>query len=180
MSGSNKSVQFCTIVGRCGMRLCSSEEKNREFTVDSLRELSMFGALSNEAVGYLLNNGQVYEMEVGDRLFSYGDRSDEFYIIISGEVVFYQRKDCGGHGVPVRKYLSGEQLGFVGMIGLHTRRGDGIMDQSGFVLKISSALFQGFCESFSEEFKVLMINVAREMSREISSLDQMYSDVVKK
>ncbi len=59
------------------------------------------------------------------------------------------------------------------MIGLQARHGNAVMQKEGFVLEISSALFHELCDIYPEDFKIFMINVTREMSREIAQLDNM-------
>ena len=131
----------------------------------------MFGALSDSCVSFLLEHGKLIEYTAGDHLFSLGDASDQFFIILTGQVAFYQTAD--GHKTYIRSSRAGEQIGFVGMIGLHARRGDAVIEQSGLLLEVSSALFHQVCEKFPEDFVIFMINISREMSREISHLDAL-------
>lgn len=44
--------------------------------------------------------------------------------------------------------------------------------QAQFPLSVSHR----FCEAYPEEFKILMINITREMSREIADLDTMCAE----
>ncbi|WP_315983884.1 hypothetical protein [Aliamphritea spongicola] len=93
--------------------------------------------------------------------------------MLSGQARFYHPKTDSDDQVPLKAYLPGEQLGFVGMIGLQARHGNAVMQKEGFVLEISSALFHELCDIYPEDFKIFMINVTREMSREIAQLDNM-------
>lgn len=158
------------------MNVVSFDELQRQFPEGFCQRLSMFGALSQESLNFLLQQGDLLAVQVGDELFSVGDNSDTFYVIINGAVRFYQQRDHDGERVPLRLYVAGEQIGFVGMIGLHERRGDAIVEQEGCLLQISSALFHQLCEQYPEMFMIFLINITREMSREISHLDQMYAD----
>ena len=62
------------------------------------------------------------------------------------------------------------------MIGLHPRRGDAVVEKEGYLLEISTELFHKLCEQYPEMFMIFLINITREMSREISHLDQLYAD----
>ncbi|WP_428036035.1 Crp/Fnr family transcriptional regulator [Amphritea sp.] len=158
------------------MNVISFDELQRQFPEGFCQHLSMFGALSEESLNFLLQQGNLLAVQVGDELFRVGDNSDKFYVIISGAVRFYQQRDHDGERVPLRLYMAGEQIGFVGMIGLHERRGDAVIETEGYLLEISSALFHQLCEQYPEMFMIFLINITREMSREISHLDQMYAD----
>jgi len=133
----------------------------------------MFGALPPECLELLLQEGRLWQMEKGDWFFKQGDESGKFCIILSGFIRFYQPRERDGKMMPLRLYGVGEQIGFVGMIGLHERRGDALMEQEGFILEISSDLFHELCLQLPQAFQIFLINIAREMSREISQLDQM-------
>ena len=134
----------------------------------------MFGALSEECRDFLLQQGSLWHARPGDVLFSIGDNSGLFYIVLSGIVRFFQPDGETGEMVPLRCYEVGQQIGFVGMIGLHQRRGDAIMEEEGYLLEVSSDLFHRLCEQYPQMFQIFLINITREMSREISHLDQMY------
>jgi signal-transduction protein with cAMP-binding, CBS, and nucleotidyltransferase domain len=156
------------------MRVSPYAELKEQFSTDFCHSLSMFGALCDESLEFLLHEGRLCHCDTGDRLFSLGDYSEMFYVVLSGTVRFYQSKEEAGELVPLREYKVGEQIGFVGMIGLHQRRGSAVMEQPGYVLEVSAELFHRLCDRYPEAFKIFFINIAREMSREISHLDQMY------
>ncbi len=158
------------------MKAVSLAELEQQYPQGFCQSLSMFGALSNESLQFLLQQGELLSVQPGDRLFSIGDVSEQFYVIIKGGVRFYQHRPEDDVSVPMRLYAEGEQIGFVGMIGLHARRGDAVVENEGYLLKISTELFHRLCEQYPEMFMIFLINITREMSREISHLDQMYAD----
>ncbi len=149
-------------------------ERREQFSTDFCHGLSMFGALSDASLDFMLQRGRILQADAGEALFSVGEKSDMFYVVLAGSVRFFQAKDESAMKVPLRKYQVGEQVGFVGMIGLHQRRGDALMEESGYLMEISSELFHQLCEKFPEMFQIFLINITREMSREISQLDLMY------
>lgn len=136
-------------------------------------ELSMFGALQQDTVEFLMHEGKLLQFEPGEHLFRTGEESDHFYIILSGNVGYYHNN--GEQLVHIRSYRAGEQIGFVGMIGLHPRRGDCIAEQPSCLLEVSAELFQRVCAERAEQFAIFLINMTREMSREISDLDNICS-----
>ncbi len=145
------------------------------FPTDICRELSMFGALSQDCLGYLLSEGRICYCERGDFLFTPGEDSGHFFVVLSGRIGFSrQKKD---KSIFIRSFSAGEQIGFVGMIGLHERRGYAVAQEPSHVLEISSALFHHICEKFPADFVIFLINITREMSREINHLDALCADL---
>jgi len=156
------------------MNVVSFDELQQQFPEGFCQHLSMCGALSEESLNFLLQQGDLLSFQAGYQLFRTGADSAKFYVIINGSVRFHQLRENDGERVPLRLYVAGEQIGFVGMIGLHERRGDAIIETAGYLLEISSALFHQLCEQYPEMFMIFLINITREMSREITHLDQMY------
>ena len=155
------------------MQLYQYSDLSGQFSLEYCHGLSMFGALSDESLEFLLTHGDIYKLAGNDRIYSLGDSSDMFFVILSGQARFYHPKTDSDDQIPLKAYLPGEQLGFVGMIGLQARHGNAVMQKEGFILEISSALFHELCDIYPEDFKIFMINVTREMSREIAQLDNM-------
>jgi len=151
------------------MKALSQSEINRRYPPEFCRQLSMFGALGEGCVRYLLQQGEVMQMEGGEQVMARGDRSDHFYILLQGQIAYFRYS--GDWPVHIRSYGQGEQVGFVGMIGLIERMGDVFAEEDSVALRISNELFNQVCERFSADFMIFMINMTREMSREITELD---------
>ncbi|SIS46454.1 Crp/Fnr family transcriptional regulator [Neptunomonas antarctica] len=157
------------------LRNYSSSGLQDVFSYDVCRELSMFGALTQECLEFLLSEGHIYECEQGDVLFSPGEGSGNFYIVLSGRVGFSRQKS--DKSIYIRSFNPGEQIGFVGMIGLHERRGYAVIEKPGYLLEVSSELFHQICEKYPADFVIFLINITREMGREINHLDSLCADI---
>lgn len=142
-----------------------------EFPLSLCRELSLFGALSDEALSFLIEQGVKLSYTKGEFLFKLGNPSDCFFIIIDGQLDYYRYVD--ETQIFIRSYYPGEQVGYISMIGLHDRQGDIIVKKSTTVLVVSSDLFHQVCSKYSQDFVVFLINMTREMSREITDLDSL-------
>jgi len=142
-----------------------------ELTVDDCREFSVFGALSNDSIEYLLRNGDLLHLESEEKLYELGDKSDCFFIVLSGQLAFHKvHKD---HSCLVRNFGPGEELGFVGMISLHPRAGWARMVETGVLLRVSCNLFHDFQQRNANEFTLLLINLVRDKSRELTAANNM-------
>ncbi|MFC6673734.1 cyclic nucleotide-binding domain-containing protein [Marinobacterium aestuariivivens] len=152
------------------MHAITTLELTREVTPESLRECSVFGALSLDAVRFLIQEGKGYRLEPNDRLFDYGDRGDSFFVVLSGAIEFYARYfDSYSY---TRTACFGDEIGYVAMIALHDRSGRAIAREESLVLEISAALYSDLHDRYPFDFGVIVLNLARNMARLIRSLSE--------
>ncbi|MFC6671748.1 cyclic nucleotide-binding domain-containing protein [Marinobacterium aestuariivivens] len=138
---------------------------------DSLSELSTFGALSRNCVHFMLNRGRLLRLEPGEVLYRPGTSSGSFFVLLDGALRFY--KHFPRCDVFTRVFRSGEQLGFDAMIGLHERTGTPVAMEPLLILEISVELFHDIHLHYPADFGLIMINLARELSREIAALEEV-------
>ncbi len=135
------------------------------------RELSTFGALSDRVIRRLLCEGSIVELEAGEVVYRAGERTDSFYVVLSGAMNLYVSND---HlHVLTRPHLRGEEFGFVPMIALHDRTATAVAAQAGtLVVKITADQFHELHVSEPDDFGLLLLNLAREMARAVGALSQ--------
>ncbi len=75
--------------------------------------------------------------------------------------------------VLTRYFGAGEQMGFDLMIGLISHNGIDVAVEESLILDISSEQFYNLHVSFPADFGLLMINLSRELAREISMLEDV-------
>ncbi|MEP5837480.1 MAG: cyclic nucleotide-binding domain-containing protein [Marinobacter sp.] len=151
------------------------EQVLNKFPFEHLRELATFGALSDECILDLLENGHLMELAPGDALYEAGSSADEFYVIIDGTLdLFHHFED---KRAPTRTYHAGDQLGFVGIIALHPHRGTAIACETCWTVAISSSQFFDLNHTAPENFGLLMINLSRGMARTISILGDVITEL---
>lgn len=137
---------------------------------DYLKNVSTLGALSDDALMFLLEQGDILQPVVGERLFSYEDPVDSFYVVLDGQIDFY--KPCRNGRTLIRQYHRGMEIGFVAMIGLHGRAGDADAGpQPTYLLRVSTGLFSDLQQKMPNDFGILLLNLAREMSRRLREAD---------
>lgn len=135
---------------------------------DWLQSGSVFGAISRDAIQFLLENGRILRVAEGEEIFGYGDPGNNFFIVCQGSVDFY--KECRGEYAYTRTVLTGGEVGFVAMIALHEHVGKAVAREESIVLEISSALFAGLHEKYPFDFGIMTLNLARELARVVRRL----------
>ena len=157
------------------MSVLSVEQVLEKFPFEHLRELSSFGALSDDCILSLLENGRLFELAPGEALYEAGSSADEFYVIIDGTLdLFHHYED---KRAPTRTYHAGDQLGFVGIIALHPHKGTAIACESCWVVTITGKQFFALNHTAPESFGLLMINLSRGMARTISVLGDVITEL---
>jgi len=139
--------------------------------ISYLQDLSTFGALSADVIAELVCQGQVVSLDKGEYIAHFDEKAEDFQVILQGVIAYYKR--CDGRDVLTRYFCRGEQLGFDEMIGLITRSGTDVAVKDSLILNISSAQFYDLHVNYPAEFGVFMINLARELSREIELLEDV-------
>lgn len=116
------------------MQQISSAAFFQHCTLDQLKSGSIFDAISEDCIRYLLSEGVLYKVRAGDRVFDYSDIGDSFLIVCSGCLSFLTRHN--GECFHTRNISFGEESGFVSMIALQDRSGYTVARDDSIVLEI--------------------------------------------
>ena len=135
------------------------------------RELATFGALPDEVITYILENGIIRQYQAGEYISRMGETAGDFQVVLAGKMAFYKHHE--DHDTLTRYFNAGEQMGFDLMMGLLTHNGTDVAIEDSLILEISSSQFHGIHVNYPEAFGILMINLSRELSREIAMLEDV-------
>lgn len=143
--------------------------------LDYFKAASTFGALSEEAILFLLGKGKLQSLEEGDRVFSCGERGDFFVVVLKGKLGYYRENDRGK--LLMREVLFGEEVGYVSMIGLLDRQGSVYALEPSVILRVDSDLFYQLHLDLPSDFGILMLNLSRELARTICGINDRFVEV---
>ena len=153
------------------MQLLDPAEVIDSLGMTYLHELSTFGALSEAVILDLITNGKVERLQKGEYIAHHDEKADDFQIVLQGRMAYYKRQQ--GHDVLTRYFAEGEQMGFDEMIGLIIRDGTDVAVADSLLLSISSSQFYNLHVEYPGEFGILMLNLSRELAREIAILEDV-------
>lgn len=151
------------------MRTLDGRQLIEQLGIDYFKACSSFGALSDQCIRFLIERGVVLQLDKGDKLFSYGDPGDSFYIVLKGRIEYL--KPRGNGYTHVRDYTFGQEFGCVAMIGLHDRAGDHIAPEESVVVQVTSGLFHALQEALPKDFGLFLLNLSRELARRLRESD---------
>jgi CRP-like cAMP-binding protein len=153
------------------MKNLSADKLLARRDLTSFTSASVFGALPETAIQWLLERGEIRAMEEGESLFAPGEPGNSFHVILQGRVSYH--KFHQGKYAFIRDYHRGEQIGFMSLIALHDRVGRAECHADTIALEIDSTQFHAFHNERPLEFGILMLNLAREMARSLRTADNM-------
>lgn len=153
------------------MKILEAAEVIDRLGITYLQELSTFGALTEAVIIELLQQGRIEQLEKGEYIAHFGEQAADFQVVLQGSLAYYKRFE--GHDVLTRYFKQGEQLGFDEMIGLIVRNGTDVAAEDSLILNISSSQFYKLHVEHPAEFGIFMINLARELAREIEMLEDV-------
>ncbi|MFC6673331.1 cyclic nucleotide-binding domain-containing protein [Marinobacterium aestuariivivens] len=142
-----------------------------ELDAYGLQSGSIFGAISREAIRFLVENGKVYSVRQHEEIFRSGDPGGSFFVVCRGSVDFFKHHQ--GKYAYTRTSMPGEEVGFVAMIALHDHVGKAVAHEDSIVLEISSELFADLHEKYPFDFGIMTLNLARDLARIVRKLSNI-------
>ncbi|MBW4934116.1 Crp/Fnr family transcriptional regulator [Marinobacter sp. F4206] len=138
-------------------------------------ELSTFGALPEEPILRMLKKGRIIGLDAGERLYSVGEPSEAFYIVLSGIMNSWMPRKDGGWTL-ARCHEPGDDMGFVPMISLSDRPATTKADEDSVVLEITCGHFLDLHLQEPEVFGLMLLNLTRGMARTIITMASMLAE----
>ena len=92
------------------MQQISAQTALEELRPEALQGGSLFGALSAEAIRFLLEQGKVYRARKDDVIFNCGDAGDSFFVVCKGSVDFFKQHLVSCHAMNFHKYRGSDRL----------------------------------------------------------------------
>ena len=156
------------------MRNPDVDEVIERLGMERLREQPALADMSEAFIVELVNEGTLIQLDKGEYIAHYAEKADDFQLVLEGCIAYYKR--CDSHDVLTRHFAVGEQVGFDEMIGLIPRDGTDVAVEDTLLLSISSDQFFRMHVKYPAEFGILMIHLARELSREIEILEDVVGE----
>ena len=112
-------------------------------TIDTLRQVPLFGSLDDEAAKRLCESLETLDCKTGTFLFRAGDSGDAMYVIEHGKVrICVQAAD--GHQVTLTEFGRGDFFGEMALLGGQRRSADALVAEGARLAVLSRELFLSF------------------------------------
>lgn len=144
-------------------------------TAESLRDIGLFGALSDDVLEHLASALPVQLVGAGEHVFREGDSAREMFVVLSGEVEVLKR---GKRGAEARVALlgPGDWFGEMSILDVQPRSATVTAVAPSRLLKITSESLDALYRRDLKSYSLIVLNVARELSRRLRVADGIIAD----
>ena len=154
----------------------SRDSQEPAITVASLREIALFGALSDEVVDRLARALKVMRVGPGDTIFREGDTvAREMYVVLEGEIEVMKRSRRG-RDVRVAILGPADCFGEMSMIDMQSRSATVRALAPSRLLTLTSEDMDALYRSDLKSYSLIVLNIARDLSRRLRVTDGILAD----
>ena len=141
-----------------------------------LREIGLFGALSDEVLVHLSQALQQRRVAPGTTLFSEGDAGHDMYIVLEGEVEVIKRSR---RGRPQRVAILGpnDAFGEMSIIDIQPRSATVRVLAPALLLRVASEDLDALYRHDLKSYAIVVLNIARDLSRRLRVTDGILADI---
>ena len=144
-------------------------------TAESLREIGLFGALSDEVLHDLATALPVELIPPGDAVFREGDQAREMFVVLGGECEVLKRGKRGGEA-RVALLGTGDWFGEMSILDVQPRSASVIAVAPTRLLRITSEALDALYRRDLKSYSLIVLNISRELSRRLRVADGIIAD----
>lgn len=142
-----------------------------------LRNIGLFGALSDDVLGYLATLLTVETPPAGATLFREGEDANAMFVVINGEVEVLKKSK---RGVEARVAVlgPGDWFGEMSIVDIQPRSATVRALAPSRLLRVSSADLDALYRHDLRSYAIIILNLARELSRRLRVADGILADLI--
>ncbi|NRF70950.1 cyclic nucleotide-binding domain-containing protein [Aquincola sp. S2] len=139
--------------------------------IELLQQMPIFGAIREDALAYLLEPAPSVRVSAGSYFFREGEPAQSMYVLESGRVSII--KNWGGRELLLRELGPGDCIGEMALLDLFPRSATvrAVLDCT--AIELTPAHMMRLYEKDLEQFALIQMNIAREMSRRLRVTDEL-------
>jgi CRP-like cAMP-binding protein len=142
-----------------------------------LREVGLFGALSDEALAHLSQSLSLITPGAGDIVFREGETAREMYVVLRGEMEVLKRSRRG-FDARVAMLGPGDWFGEMGIVDVQPRSATVRALAPGRLIRITAADLDSLYRFDIKSYALIVLNLARELSRRLRVADGILADFI--
>ncbi len=151
-------------------------EKERA-PLERFREIGLFGGLSDEILETFVANLPVMEVPAGETVFKEGESGRELFVLLDGEVEIL-RHSKRGHETRVAMLGPGDWFGEMSVLDVLPRSATTRAVSPSRLLRFTAHDLDALYRRDLRAYSLLVLNIAREMSRRLRVADGLLAEVV--
>jgi CRP-like cAMP-binding protein len=144
-------------------------------TPTMLREIGLFGALSDEVLAHLARTLKPLSLGSGDLVFREGEPAHEMYVLLEGEVEVLRRSRAGrDHRIALLG--PNDCFGEMSVVDMQPRSATVRAVAPSRVLRMSTEDMDGLYRHDLKSYALITLNIARDLSRRLRVTDGILAD----
>ena len=132
--------------------------------------MPIFGGIRAEVISGMLEHAATVKVPQGEFYFREGDKSESMYVLEAGRVQLL--KHFGGAAHILGELGPGDCFGEMALLDLFPRSASVIAETDCSAIELSTRSLYGLYESDVEQFALVQMNIARELSRRLRAADE--------
>jgi CRP/FNR family transcriptional regulator, cyclic AMP receptor protein len=144
-------------------------------TVDKLREIGLFGALSDEVLIHLASTLKQLAAMPGEMIFREGDLAHEMFVLLDGEVEVV-KKSRAGREHRIALLGPADCFGEMSLIDMQARSATVRSVAPSRLLRISSEDMDALYRHDLKSYALITLNIARDLSRRLRVTDGILAE----
>jgi CRP/FNR family cyclic AMP-dependent transcriptional regulator len=146
-------------------------------SIDDLRRIGLFGAVSDDALDFLSQKLTVLSPTPGETVFHEGDSARDMFVVMGGEAEVL-KKSQSGLDARVAVLGPGDWFGEMSILDVQPRSASVRVLAPSRILRISAADLDALYRHDLKAYAIIVLNVARELSRRLRVADGLIADFV--
>ncbi|HTQ07804.1 MAG TPA: cyclic nucleotide-binding domain-containing protein [Polyangiaceae bacterium] len=148
-----------------------------EIAPSDLRNIGLFGALSDEVLVFLAGMLTVVKPTIGETIFREGDEANAMYVVLSGEMEV-TKKSRGAVDARVAVLGPGDWFGEMSIVDIQPRSATVRALAPGRLIRVSAADLDSLYRHDVRSYAIIVLNLARELSRRLRVADGILADLI--
>jgi len=145
-------------------------------SIERLREIGLFGALSDEVLEHLSKNLQQRREAPGTTIFQEGDAAHDMFVVLDGEVEVL-KKSRRGRVQRVAILGPNDAFGEMSIIDVQPRSATVRALAPTRLLRIAAEDLDALYRHDVKSYAIVVLNVARDLSRRLRVTDGILADI---
>jgi CRP-like cAMP-binding protein len=146
-------------------------------TSEELRNVGLFGAIGDEVLAFLTDRLTVVDLATGEYVFREGDEARDMYVVLSGEMEV-QKQSQAGVEARVAMLGPGDWFGEMSILDVQPRSASVRTLAPARLLRIRATDLDALYRHDLKAYAIIVLNIARELSRRLRVADGLLADFV--
>jgi CRP/FNR family cyclic AMP-dependent transcriptional regulator len=157
------------------VRVTTTRSDPPAVTIEGLREIGLFGALSDEVLTHLTTTLKQLTLIPGDTIFREGEPAHEMFVLLDGEVEVV-KKSRQGRDYRIALLGPTDCFGEMSVVDMQPRSASVRALAPSRVLRISSEDMDALYRYDLKSYALITLNIARDLSRRLRVTDGILAE----